>query len=249
MPFALVQSQLEPPSLDQVRAAFAETARAGLNVTAADAGAIRRDSFGILLERLTHEQAQVAQAALAGVGYATDIVDQRDLLDLPQARARIIVDPQPDVLHVHDALGRIESLPYDQVVLIAAGMVGDLKFSRELTQAADTQSRHRGMIFDIKVTESIEFSPRLEILFADEPWRIRAEGRRMTYRCLGDQMTRRAEVNFMLLVRKLASHVHPSILTRAAAAVASLDDTVAVFPNDKAFDEELVWHAWQAMRE
>jgi len=248
MPYAVVQSHLAPPSLEQLQTAFAETVRAGLNVTAADAGPIQRDSYGILLERLSLEHAQAAQRALAAVGYAADVVDERELLDLPPAKGRNRIDPAPDTLCLTDVMGRVETIAYDQVVLVGAGMVGDVKFVRERTY---DHARHDLPVtpgYFLDVTETTEHAPRLEMLFAVEPWRVQAAGRRMNYRSLGDEMTTRAEVNFMLLVRRLAERLPASALTRGAAAVAGLDDTVAVYPSERAFEEELVWHAWHAMR-
>jgi hypothetical protein len=248
MPYAVVQSQLTPPSLEQLRTAFAETARAGLNVTPADAGPIQRDSYGILLERLSLEHARTAQRALTGVGYASDVVDERQLLDLPPGKGRNRIDPAADALHLTDLMGRVETVAYEQIVLVGAGMVGDVKFVRQRTF---DHVRHDLPVppgYYLDVTETTEHAPRLEMLFAVEPWRVQAGGRRMNYRSLGEEMTNRAEVNFMLLVRRLAGRLPAGVLTRGAAAVAALDRSVAVYPCERAFEEELVWHAWRAMR-
>ncbi len=248
MPFAVVQSTLEPPTLDQLRQAFTETARAGLNVTAVDAGAIQRDSFGILLRRLSEAHARVACGALAAVGYEAHAVDEAQLLGLPQLKSRIVIDPADDALRMADVLNRVEVVPYDQVVLVGAGMVGSPRFLRSRERVTGLMDPYAWPVYTLDVTEATHFAPRLEMLFACEPWRVQAEGRRMSYRCLGERKTHRAEVNFMLLVRRLAERTGRQVLTRGAAAVASLDDTVAVYPTNNAFEEELIWHAWHAMR-
>lgn len=249
MTYAVVQATLEKPTLTQLRDGLrAALAAAGdFPYTPADAGPVRRDAFGILLEGLTVGQARLGQRELARVGYATHIVDEQQLLDLPPTQTRRVVEPNPDGLLLRDPLDRPEIIGYDHVVLVAAGMVGDQRFARERRRVPGTGNERSPAIYLLNVTETTDYEQRLDMLFDCPPWRIRAYGHRLTYACLGAEVTNRAEINFMHLVRRLGQHLAPGILTRGAAAVAHLDDTVAVYPTARAFEEELIWHYWYAV--
>lgn len=249
MPYALVQVSLAKPTLEQLRDALRAVADPAFPYTPADAGPVRRDAFGILLEGLSLAQARYAQRELARVDYATDIVDEHELLDLPPAPMRIVVDPTPEALVLRDTVGREEWIGYDHVVLLAAGMVGDQRFERNRRRVMGTGGEASMPIDLLQVTETTEYEQRLDVLFDCPPWRIRAYGHRLTYACLGAEVTNRAEINFMQLIRRAARHLLPGVMTHGAMAVADQHDTVAVYPTARAFEEELTWHHWRAMHE
>ena len=86
MPYAILQQQLTPPSLEQLRQAF----RALPQLVDADATFIEKGAFGILVERLSMADAQTLHRALAAAGVETEVGDQKDVPVLPGAQVRLI---------------------------------------------------------------------------------------------------------------------------------------------------------------
>ena len=102
MPYAVLQTDLNPPGLDQLQRAF----RLVPGLTAGDAHILGQDAFGILVKNFSEEQAGALQGALRGEGVETEIVDQSFLPELPPKKIVQRLDCLPEHLLIYDPLGR-----------------------------------------------------------------------------------------------------------------------------------------------
>jgi len=118
-PFALLQRSLEVPDVEKLKRAF----RLVKGLTDTDAHTLANDAFGILVNNLSPADAMTLQGALHAEGIDTAAVLQTDLPQLPSTKFVHQLDCVPDALVVHDAIGREVPVPWDHIMLIAAGSV------------------------------------------------------------------------------------------------------------------------------
>src|SRR6185503_18589726 len=102
MRYAVLQTDLNPPAIDQLQRAF----RSVPGLTASDAFILGKDAFGILVKDLSEEQAGALQGALRIEGIKTEIVDHALLPPLPQTHFVRQMECSPENLLIFDPLGR-----------------------------------------------------------------------------------------------------------------------------------------------
>ena len=246
MAFSVVQNDLRPPTLDQLRAALAAALSSNSPYVPADAPGILRDSFGILMDNLTGEQADALRTALAGVGYPTTVVDHDELFSLPPSKGTNRLVPGEEALVVYDVLGRPSLVPWASVLVIAAGYVRKVRSQRSVEVVSYTAE---GMPVEmVTIKELASTDPILELLLGIEPMRLRVDGRRFHYGYLAGRMTNNAEVNFLELVRDLVKAAPHAVINSGAESISRHSDDIAVYPLQRSFEEELVWQVWRSMR-
>ena len=74
-----MQTGLEPPSVEQLRSAFAQVP----GLTALDVNILGGDAFGVLAKGLEGEQAEAMRSALAAEGFEAEVVEDAALPELP----------------------------------------------------------------------------------------------------------------------------------------------------------------------
>src|SRR5687768_9952591 len=119
MPYAVLQTDLNPPRIDQLQRAV----RFVPGLTPGDAHILGKDAFGILVKNFSEEQAGSLQRALRDEGMETEIVDQSLLPEIPPKKIVHRLDCLPEHLLIFDPLGRSFSLDWRHVMVVAAGAV------------------------------------------------------------------------------------------------------------------------------
>src|SRR5260370_38237511 len=94
MPYAVMQKSLEPPSVEQLKAAFRDVP----GLTEVDAHILGQDAFGILVKHFTFENATALQTALAAQGVETEVLEEGLPPELPPAGAGTHVGSAPGAL-------------------------------------------------------------------------------------------------------------------------------------------------------
>ncbi len=248
MPFALVQTSLDPPPPEALREAFGAVEE----LTATDAKLLAKDAFGILAERLPFNSAAALQRALQGRGVETELVDQRELPKLPPPQRLKRADCLPESLVLYDALGRARNVPWRQVRLIAAGTVELTQFKRVATEyvvhAGTGQMTIPIVVPQFSDKEYKALRLVLEVFIEAIPPRYRAFGREFQYAYLGDRLAATAAENFVLLVRDLMRQATGAAANRGAAAMASDPPQTFAYPTRHAFEEESIWVLFQSRR-
>jgi len=251
MACCLVQTELSKPSEEAVRRAFESIDE----LTALDAGYASRDAYGVLVERLTGEQARTLQRALADQGIRTEIVDEADLPRLPGAVKFRRADVRDDGLVIPDALNRPRVKPWASIEIVAAGCVRMVKRQRIQTQR--TKLAGVGMsgrfavvpvvVTDIRHKELQEDSLVLEVYCRGDDGleRHRAFGDQFRYDGLGDQMDRSHVVNFARMAGQVVDRAVAARRNRGAAALADGGRRTYRYPSRHAFEEEIVWLLWR----
>jgi len=119
MKYAVVQSDLVKPTPQALKAAF----RGVEEFVDIDAAAISNDAYGIITGGLDHDLATRLAVALNAQGINTQVVPDTDFPVLSPAKHIRRLDCTTDCMILYDAIGRTTPVPWDRVVMVAAGLV------------------------------------------------------------------------------------------------------------------------------
>lgn len=246
MPFAILQRDLTPPTLDQLKRAF----RATNFLTEVDAHTLGSDAFGILVNNLTPENASMLQGTLQREGVATDIVDQRELPQLPATKFLQRVDCEPEALVLYDPLGRAFRLDWAHIMLLAAGSVRVVDFKRVTKSSYVTRvdwqgAPHMEEVKEVSTKEEMNYRLLLEIVLTRAVGRYSVTAENFNFIGLGGRRTRNLPENFTLLVRELMKFAPNAMVNRGAACLREGSTETISYPSKNAFFEEIIWLLWK----
>ena len=241
MAYAIMQTELLPPEIEQLTAAF----RALPILTAIDAQTVARDAFGILLRGLDVEQASTLQDALGKHGVQTEVVEENGLPAIPPAKVVRQVEILPNHLSMYDPMGRAFTLPWRDIMIIAAGNV---RLPESKRQKNHDEAHLRGghsLDPDHKNRDSALFHLMLEIVTTNGQGRYSILADEFDFSHLGINQSADLTGNFVLLLRELAENAPHAGLNRGAFLITQGNKEVFVYPSKAAFNEELTWFLWR----
>jgi hypothetical protein len=246
MRYALLQTDLNPPSLDQLRRAF----RFVPGLTPYDANILGNDAFGILVKDFSAEQAGALQGALRVEGIETEIVDQSLLPALPQTKIVQRLECHPAHLLIFDPLGKSFPLEWRHIMLIAAGGVQLTEFVRHETKRPVKLYRRDGQSTAEFEHETVTRKERnfhllCEIIITGAALRYSFSADKFNFACLGERNLQNPSANFSLFVRDLIHFCPHAGLNRGATALQANATEIFAYPTKNAFHEEIVWMLWQ----
>jgi hypothetical protein len=246
MRYAVLQTDLTPPAIDQLRRAFKSVP----GLTAADASILGKDAIGILVKNLSEPQAGAMQGALRVEGIKTEIVHQKFLPELPRTHLVRRMDCSPEHLIIYDPLGRTFALEWNHVVIVAAGTVKLTDFVRQ--QKARPVARYYGdgassveMEYDTVTREERNFHMLGEVVIAGGALRYSFVADKFDFTGLGERNMETTAANFSLFVRDLIQFSPNARLNLGAAALRANATEILSYPSKNAFYEEIVWMLWQ----
>src|SRR5215203_3957393 len=126
MNFAVLQKTLDIPPVEKIEQALLSVK----GFTRIDAHTFANDAYGILVKNISAEQANAFSQALFGQGIETEVVAENELIPLPQTKFVHRLDCTPEGLLIYDPIGRSFPLPWQHVMLVAAGCVRMTDFNR-----------------------------------------------------------------------------------------------------------------------
>lgn len=246
MNFAVLQKTLDIPPVEKIEQALLSVE----GFTRIDAHTFANDAYGILVKNISAEQANAFSNALLGQGIETDVVAQSDLPELPPSKFVHRLDCTPEALLIYDPLGRGFPLPWQHVMLLAAGCVRMTDFSRVAKEAwVDGNDGDGGQI---RVTEYRNLEERndhllLEIVVSGGVLRYSVSADKFRFDYLGDRRTRSAPENFAVLLQDLAASAPHAMMNRGFFYIKQ-DGVAFSYPTRNAFHEEITWLLWQLKR-
>ena len=244
MPFAVLQTDLNPPTLEQLQRAFRHVP----GLTASDGHILGRDAYGVLVKNFPAEHAVALQGALRIEGVETEIVDESYLPAMPPGKQINRLDCVPEHLLIYDPLGRSFPLPWPHVMLIAAGMARVTEFVRVPEESRKVRFNMNGGAYVEHRTEYHSREERneqcvAEIIISGAVLRYSINAERFNFMSLGGRRTGDATQDFALLIQDLARFATNAVLNRGAEAIRR--NQPFAYPTRNAFQEEIVWTLWQ----
>ena len=248
MSYAVMQTDLEPPSTEQLQNAFRQVPE----LTAIDAAVLGKDAFGLLAKGFELEQASAMQSALAAQGVATEVVEAAALTELPPPRQLTKVEFTPEALRIDDLLGRSFPLEWSNILVIAAGRARLTEFRTELVDKVEIRIGSRDsfpkVVTETQTTEEQNDHWLLEIITGGAALRYRAMADRpeamLLFQCLGERRGRDAAGNLTLFVQELARYAPAAVLNHGAFFMREDGDPAFSYPSQSAFYREITWLLW-----
>ncbi|MBA4147227.1 MAG: hypothetical protein H0X66_03865 [Verrucomicrobia bacterium] len=247
MTFAIVQSSLDIPDVESLKRAF----RAVPTLTDVDAHILANDAFGILVKRKSAKHAQALIQSLRSEGIEAEMVADKLLPEMPETKFVRKLECTPDALILHDALGRPFPLPWEHIMLIAAGNVKLQKFNRISTERKvirfDARGNpHRVTQTDYSSKEESRFEFLLEIILTRAILRYSVTvDKTMLFQFLGDQFNPKLDQSFGQLICQLTQFAPHAGLNRGAYYLRENAENVFSYPSKNAFHEEIIWLLWK----
>jgi hypothetical protein len=245
MPYAIMQKELDPPDVDRVKRAF----RALPTLRDLDAQTAANDAYGIFLRGLDVEAASYLQDALVREGVAAIVVAESDLPQLPPAKLVRQVELLPDHLMMYDPMRRAFTVPWRDIMLLAAGNVRLPEARGNRPAYEPPPARGTGVAFDtigeVRVKDLARYRLMLELVLGGGVARYSITADEFSFAHLGDRFTRSLTENFSLLVQDLAQHAPHAGLNRGACSACQKADSIFSYPGKAAFFEEVTWMLWR----
>lgn len=247
MNYAVLQKTLDIPPVEKIEQALLSVK----GFTRVDAHTFANDAYGILVKNISAEQAGAFSQALRSQGIETDVVAQTVLPALPQTKFVNRLDCTPEALLIYDPLGRNFPLPWQHVMLVAAGCVRMTDFNRVEKQVwVDDGTGDGGQT---RVTEYRNVEERnnhllLEIVVSGAVLRYSASADKFRFDYLGERRTKSLPENFALLLQDLVAHA-PHVMLNRGAFFLKQNESLFSYPTKNAFFEEITWLLWKMKTE
>jgi len=245
MAYVLLQKELLPPSVEQLKRAFSVWPA----LTEIDAQSAARDAFGILLKGLEPEQASLLQEALFKESVETKVVKESDLPAVPAAKVIKQIEFMPTHLSMYDPMKRHIELPWNDLVLLAAGKVRmpearRIKTSHGLPQVPEVTPTPDSLSA-AKAKDEAHYHLMLEMMLVDGITRYSIMADEFDFDCLGAEVTANREDNFVLVVRELEQYAPYASLNQGAYLICKELQPPFKYPSKAAVWEELTWMLWR----
>src|SRR5262245_2011024 len=148
MAYAIVQKELVVPGVDQLKRAFSVSPL----LTGLDAQTSANDAYGILLRGVPADEANALQDALQREGIETELVEESKLPVAPPSKIARQAEFHPSHLTLYDPMKRASEVPWNEIMLIAAGYVRIREVRKHrgaLEEAAPREEEHDHMLLEI----------------------------------------------------------------------------------------------------
>jgi hypothetical protein len=246
--YTLVQADPTPPTVEQLKRAFAFTD----SLRAPDAAKLAHEACGLLLKNLTYDNAYRVQCALKEDGIATEIVEPATLPTLPESRLVRRMEFTDAALMVFDLLGRASPVAWDQLAVIGAGAVGHFELTTTHTEEkvvvfSPIRGIHRKTVSETTHKLGTDRQLLLELLPTAGDRRLQIEGKGFLFGYCFNRPELDLEAKFALLVQGIVEHAPKAIRNRGAEALAR-QLPIAEYSSKGALNDELVWLLWRQQR-
>jgi hypothetical protein len=159
------------------------------------------------------------------------------------------LDCAPDSLLIYDAVGRSFPLPWQHIILSAAGCVRIMEFNRVERKVWVEDGRGN----EIPVTDSRNVEERndrllLEIVVSRAVLRYSVSAEKFRFDYLGERRTKSLPENFKLLLQDLSAFA-PQAMQNRGAFFLRQNESLLSYPSKNAFFEEITWLLWRMKKE
>ncbi|HUR46822.1 MAG TPA: hypothetical protein VMZ27_13170 [Candidatus Saccharimonadales bacterium] len=243
MGYAVLQKELIAPDLEALK----RGCRVLPTLRDIDAQNMFQDAYGILIKGLDALDANALQEGLQAEGVATQVVEESELPIIPPAKVIRQIEFLPPHLNMYDPMGRVFALPWQDIMMLAAGNVKVPEFKRG--KPAHEEQQFHGMshdtLTDTRIREEHRPQLMLEIFLVGGISRYSVTGETFEFGYLGERLTADLQTNFALLLKDLAEFAPHAGMNRGAYMATQEQGEVLKYPSKHAFYEELVWMLWR----
>jgi len=235
MPYAVLQTLVQQPSLDQLVRIYASVE----GLTDLDAAHRAGDAVGILGINLDGADAKALWSAARGAGIETSIVDQSVLTQLPPARKVKRCDCLDRGIELYDSMGRQRVLAWKDVRIVGVGWIARRQVSQ---QDLPIYMGETGGPFPV-VREATAVTTIVDLFVCDDPRRLRLDASELLYHYLGASAPSDPMARFDILVRDLTRGAGDALINSGAEYLIA-EGEHRLYRSMPIFERELVWLHW-----
>lgn len=249
MSFALIQKTLDQKIERQELEAASVVAP---SVARGDCARLVRSLFGILVQNIPEEDARALQQELARRNFPTNAVPMADLPLLPEPHRKRGIRFDGQTVTAIDGIGREQTVALHAARFVAGGFLATERSRRVHTTEWDYQPVGPYGLTGRVLTRITEDRPehnrdfRLELFLSESPFRwqfpLDKEG---ILRANGSVLRLRNQDELTALLSRIAALFPPGC--RNLGTEAAMRGEIFNYPSAGAFEEELVWHLYQAL--
>ena len=249
MAWAIFQNDLEKPDVDILTDAF----RTVPSLTDTDAAILARDAYGVLVEGISQQDAQILQNALRARNIVDTAVEQNEVPRLPGPKALRKAECRPDAFVLIDLYDRQHPVPWSSVRLVTAGsMMKSESVRKERTRyvlRGGPAVGHGAMpiaLTDVEYKREEQMTFLVDLFLDMAPARYQIDA--ANFFCNPPETVRppTPKEKFVFIASQLVESATDAWLNRGAAALKKDRNTVYHYPNTHAYDEEIRWLVWQS---
>jgi hypothetical protein len=222
--YAVLLRDAGRPDAERIRRAFGIFS----HLTDADAIRLAANAQGILLRHLGADEGRALLRSLQAEGVPAALVNEAELNALTASQMLARVEIQPDALTVINRLGQASSLPWREIMLVAAGAVPHLE-----------------------ITSSASYRTQLETKSQFVLWLVTATHH---YEILGQQFTFPADVDrglttlvekLVSLIKAITAQTPQALQNRAVRDISNGVKLLRGYPSRQALRDETAWLLWR----
>jgi len=197
MAYALLQKRLATNEVEKLKRAF----RAVPTLSEIDAHNAAHEAYGFFLRGLDVESASALQDALFREGVGTWVVPESELPAIPPAKVIQQVELMSQHLTMHDPMRRSYYVPWQEILLLAAGEVRLQEFTRVKTAHESPQLHSPGITADtvdrLKSRTELRYHLILDIVLVDGVRRYSINADEFVFDHLGTRFSENTKANFV----------------------------------------------------
>ncbi len=238
------------PSADQIRRAFSSFS----HLTDVDAVRLAANAEGILMQKLTSDEARAFHRALNAEGVDAVFVAENNLPALPKKFTLQRIELTDAHLVVFDQIGRPEKFAWREISLLALGAVTHFGIGH-VTKVGTKMSYNPAT--GVWPKETVEHTHKLakdsqlliEIVIARSGKRFQINAAEFPFRYVVDRPEFSLVDKIVWLAGELIKRAPQALLNRGARDVRDGVKLVRGYPTPQVFNDEIVWLLWdQAQR-
>jgi hypothetical protein len=245
MQYAVLQKELVAPDLEALKRAC----RVLPSLRDIDAQNMFQDAYGILIKGLDVVDASALQDALQAEGIDTVVVEESELPIIPPAKVIHQIEFLPAHLNMYDPMGRVFALPWQDIMLIAAGNVRILEFRKAKTSYEETSFNGAGSSQERSAEKRQRGEPNLhlmlEIFLVGGIARYSISGETFDFAYLEERYSNSLQKNFCTLVQDIVEFAPHAGQNRGTYMAAQNVEELFTYPSKPTFYEELAWMLWR----
>lgn len=235
-------------SLDQTidRKSMEEASTVVPSVARADCAYLQRELFGIVVSNLPLAEARIFQAELKRRGLLTEVVADSELpvLDQPFTVQRVAF--KEDALVFTDTVGRGQSRPWEDLVLVTGGFMTQSKLKTVLVMETGNPERPRALQHLARLEQQHRFQEvpefRLDFFFQTTPTRLRASVSAESIMFFHERPVRLRDTALLLgAMMDLQERLPPEKVGFGLKQT----DSKNTYPSLHGYEEEIRWHFYR----
>ena len=233
------------PTPEQIRRAF----RTFNHLTDADAIRLAANAEGVLMRRLSVDEARAFHRALIAEGVDAACVPEVSLPAMPKTIALYRIELTDSDFVIFDQVGRAEKIPWEMISLLALGSLIHVGFAQTITPVRNPRINPLSGIWGKQTSEvshklEKEFQHQLEIVTDGNSRRFSINAAEFPFRTLIDRPEFSIVNKVVWLTNELIRRAPHALLNRGARDVRDGITLVRGYPTPQIFSDEIVWLLW-----